>query len=792
MVTPAVPSPASQNTRDLKRARLTVHGAVQGVGYRPFVYRLAHVNGLKGWVRNDPAGVVIEVEGHDAAVAQFVTRIETDKPPNARIHDVRTEWIEPAGYTEFCIRESTQQGRKSAVILPDIAMCDDCRAEIGDPDDRRYRYPFTNCTNCGPRFTIIESMPYDRSGTTMKAFTMCAECRREYDDPDNRRFHAQPNACPVCGPHLEYWDSHGGKLADGDAALRAAAEDIRQGRIVAVKGLGGFHLIVDARNTGAVLRLRQRKHREEKPLALIYPDLEAIRSGCIVTLAAERLLCSPESPIVLLERRELAGISESVAGPAPTLGVMLPCTPLHHLLLGDLGFPVVATSGNLSDEPICIDEREAVARLSGIADAFLVHDRPITRHVDDAIVRVVAGRPIVLRRARGYAPLPVAKPHGNGDAPVILAVGAHLKNALAVLSESGITVSQHIGDLETLEAHKAFVKVATDLPHLLDTAPERIACDLHPDYHATIWARRQSLPIEGVQHHHAHVVACMVDNDLDGEVLGAAWDGTGFGEDGTVWGGEFLACTRDTYSRIGHLRTFALPGSDAAVREPRRSALGLLYELFGDEVFERNDLGPVVAFTASERAALQRILRNNINVSRTSSVGRLFDAVASILNLRQIARFEGQAAMLVEYAAIKSTTIGTFRYRITESDGTSGPLVLDWEPMIAEIVRAQKDGIPVPEIAAKFHNTLAAALAEMALRYEHTTGQRRVVLSGGCFQNTMLLEKSIAALQNAGLNPFWHQRIPPNDGGICAGQVAVALARWQHELETDNVPGDSR
>jgi len=465
---------------------------------------------------------------------------------------------------------------------------------------------------------------------------------------------------------------------------------------------------------------------------------------------------------------------------------------LHDLLLTDLGFPMVATSGNLTDEPICIDEHDAVKRLSGIADSFLVHNRPIARHVDDSVVRVVADRPLVLRRARGYAPLPVRSPNVSGGEPVILAVGAHLKNTLALNAHGGVTVSQHIGDLETLEAHKAFVNVTIDLPRLLDVTPTQIACDRHPDYHATIWAKRQNVPVTVIQHHHAHVVACMVDNHLDGDVLGVAWDGTGLGDDGTVWGGEFLECSRAWYQRVGHLRAFPLPGGDAAAREPRRSALGLLYELLGDAVFDSTELPSITAFTATERAVLQQALRHSINVSQTSSAGRLFDAVASILNLRQIAGFEGQAAMLVEYAASESDSLDLYEYRCPESSHASQVYTLDWGPMILGIIADRKQSVSLSEIAAKFHNTLAAAVAAIASCHADATGQDRCVLSGGCFQNRVLLEKSIAALRAAGLTPFWHQRIPPNDGGLCVGQVAVAVARWKCDLEAGRVPGNSR
>ncbi|MCX8103930.1 MAG: carbamoyltransferase HypF, partial [Candidatus Bipolaricaulota bacterium] len=564
----------------MARLKIAIHGAVQGVGFRPFVYRLAIELKLTGWVLNSAQGVFIEAEGTKEQLEEFVRRLERDKPPRAFLQSLEASWLDPVGYTAFEIRHSDESGQKIAFILPDIATCPDCWREIFDPNNRRYRYPFTNCTNCGPRFSIIEALPYDRPNTTMKIFRMCPDCQAEYENPLDRRFHAQPNACPQCGPHLELWDAKGTVLAQHDDALCQAAEAIRVGQIIAVKGLGGFHLICDARNDDAVQELRRRKHREEKPFALMYPSLELVQAHCEVSPLEERALTSPEAPIVLMRRRESVQIASSVAPRNPYLGIMLPYTPLHHLLMAELGFPVVATSGNLSDEPICTDEHEALIRLKEIADLFLVHNRPIARHVDDSIVRIVGSQELVLRRARGFAPLPITL--RNPERRTVLAVGAHLKNTVALAVGSTVFISQHIGDLETAEAFGAFQRVIQDFERLYDAQPSVIAHDLHPDYLSTQYAQGRKPRTVGVQHHYAHVLACMAENELDSSVLGVSWDGTGYGLDGTIWGGEFLRATRESFTRVAHLRTFRLPGGERAIQEPRRSALGVLYELFGD------------------------------------------------------------------------------------------------------------------------------------------------------------------------------------------------------------------
>jgi hydrogenase maturation protein HypF len=791
------------------RLRVAVYGAVQGVGFRPFVYRLATELKLTGWVLNSAQGVFIEVEGSSEKLQGFLRRLEREKPPRAFIQSLESSWFDPVGYRSFEIRPSEESGQKTALILPDIATCPDCLREIFDPNDRRYRYPFTNCTNCGPRFSIIKTLPYDRPNTTMKTFTMCPDCQAEYEDPSNRRFHAQPNACPKCGPHLELWDRRGTVLAQHDDALHRAAEAICNGQIVAVKGLGGFHLICDARNEKAVQELRRRKRREEKPFALMYPSLDLIKAHCEISELEERLLTSPEAPIVLVQKRSDAEASGSedesvlswrIHSPAPAvaprnpyLGIMLPYTPLHHLLMAELGFPVVATSGNLSDEPICTDERKALRKLHKIADLFLVHNRPIARHVDDSIVRIVGDRELVLRRARGYVPLPIrldsppapSDPHpvplpnrervqgegfpfplgkGLGLGGVRLAVGAHLKNTVALAIGPNVFISQHIGDLETSEAFEAFQRAVTDFERLYEAQPSVIAHDLHPDYLSTKYAQQRDLSRVEVQHHYAHVLACMAENELDGPVLGVSWDGTGYGLDGTIWGGEFFAATRESYKRIAHLRRFRLPGGEQAIREPRRSALGVLYELYGDTlVHEGPDLAPLQSFPKHKLKLLHTMLHKNLNSPITSSAGRLFDAVASIIGLRQIGRFEGQAAMELEFALHEIETNESYEFALSEE-------ILDWESMLLSIVNNVRDGVPVGKIAAKFHNTLVEMIVAVAQRVR----EERVVLTGGCFQNKYLTERAITRLRDEGFRPYWHQRIPPNDGGIALGQIVAA------------------
>ncbi len=761
----------------IRRLRVVIGGAVQGVGFRPFVHRLAKALTLSGWVENASHGVVVELEGEAPSLEAFLLSLEQERPPRAFIQSLEFSFLDPVGFTGFEIRESDSAGDPTTLMLPDIAVCDDCLRELFDPADRRYRYPFTNCTNCGPRFSIIEALPYDRANTSMRAFVMCPDCAREYGDPADRRFHAQPNACPACGPQLELWNGAGETVARANDALAAAAEQIRAGRIVAVKGLGGFHLLADARSSATVALLRQRKHREEKPFAVMYPTREMVAAECAVSDLEGRLLSSPESPIVLL-RRTQARVAEAVAPRNPYLGVMLPYTPLHHLLMAQLGFPVVATSGNLSDEPICTDEREALERLRDIADAFLVHNRPIVRHVDDSIVRVLLGREQVQRRARGYAPLPIraAKP-----LPGILAVGAHLKNAIALTVGRNIFVSQHIGDLENAESLAAFREVCGSFLKTYPTAPLHVAADLHPGYLSTRYAADSGHPVLSVQHHHAHVVACMAENDLPGPVLGVSWDGTGYGPDGTVWGGEFLLAGEASFRRVATLRRFRLPGADQAVREPRRSALGLLYELLGEEAFGRLDLAPLRSFGAGELAVLKQLLASGFNSPWTSSAGRLFDAVAAIAGLRQHASFEGQAAMELEFAILDVPCDESYPFSLVARPGDPKEmLTIDWAPTVLALVDDVHQDVTQARISHRFHNTLAEMIVATALR----VGEGRVVLTGGCFQNRYLTERTVLGLTRAGFHPYWHQRVPPNDGGIALGQAVIAAAMLHQGAST--------
>jgi len=757
------------------RLKMMIRGAVQGVGFRPFIYRLAVELGLNGWVNNSSRGVFVEVEGARERLESFLLRVEREKPAISFIQSLESSFADPVGYVGFEIRKS-EDGEKTALVMPDIASCPECVREVFDPRNRRFGYPFTNCTNCGPRYTIIESLPYDRPRTAMKKFTMCAECEREYRDPANRRFHAQPNACPECGPQLELWSMTGAVLARRDEALDKAVEALRQGKIVGVKGLGGFHLMVDARSDEAVRRLRQRKHREEKPFALMFPAAEDVLRECELTPMEERLLRSPESPIVLVRRRNSAAsaLATSIAPGNPMLGVMLPYTPLHHLILRALGFAVIATSGNLSDEPICIDAEEARERLRDIAELLLVHDRPILRHVDDSIVRVIAGREIVMRRARGFAPLPVML---EDEMPTILGVGAHQKNTVALSVGRQVFLSQHIGDLETAQASMAFEQVVESLEELYELKPKTVACDLHPNYISSAYAKRICAHPVGVQHHYAHVLACMAENEVKAPVLGVAWDGSGWGPDGTVWGGEFLKIDEYGYTRVARLRPFRLAGSDRAVREPRRCGLALLFEALGEETFERDECNPVQAFPVAERKILAAMLRQGLNSPWTSSVGRLFDAVASLIGVRQIARYEGQAAMELEWLASESSESGSYEFAITGSVNDTAPAELDWEPVMRGIMADMARKEEPEAMARKFHNTLAEMISTVAGTH---TGLP-LALTGGCFQNRLLTELTVTRLEAAGVKVYWHQRVPPNDGGIALGQVVAAARQLRDE-----------
>ncbi|MFI5120852.1 MAG: carbamoyltransferase HypF [Thermoanaerobaculia bacterium] len=757
-----------------KRLKMEIRGAVQGVGFRPFVYRLATSLGLSGWVLNDIQGVFLEVEGDPERLSAFRERLRGETPPRARIQELSESWLDPVGYAGFQIRSSEAKGTKTALVLPDIATCQDCLFEIFDPGNRRYRYPFANCTNCGPRFTILKDLPYDRPNTTMRGFALCPDCRAEYENPLDRRFHAQPTACPACGPQLAAWNRSGDVLARGDEALAVAADVLLRGDVLACKGLGGFHLMCDARSEAAVGRLRARKAREDKPFALMVRDLSAARALAEISPAAAALLESAEAPIVLLPRLGEEGVARAVAPGRPELGLMLAATPLHHLLLRAVAAPLVATSGNLSEEPICTDELEALSRLAGMADAFLVHDRPIERHADDSVVRISAGAPRVLRRARGYAPLPVAMAE---ELPVILAVGAHMKTAVALGLGRQVFLSQHIGDLETPEAMNAFRRVIADFLRLYEASPSLVAHDLHPGYPSTVWAKEwateQGIPSLAVQHHHAHLVSCLAENGAPAPALGVTWDGTGYGTDGTIWGGEFLLGDAGGFTRFANLRPFRLPGGEAAVREPRRTALAVLFEALGGDAFSREDLPPVRDFSTSERTLLAQMLETGLNAPLTTSAGRLFDAVAALLGLSQRTRYEGQAAMALE-AAADPREDAAWPLPLVPREGA--PALLDWGPLLHALLEDLAQGVNAGRLAARFHNSLVNGIVRTA----QAAGEASVALTGGCFQNRLLLERAAERLSALGFTVLLHREVPPNDGGISLGQVLAGASHLKH------------
>ena len=744
----------------LSRLRITLRGAVQGVGFRPFVYRLATEMALTGWVLNSSAGLVVEVEGLTDQLEQFEQRLERERPRASVVTVRESAWLAPENSTRFEILASDGDSGKTVNVLPDLATCADCREELFDPANRRFEYPFTNCTNCGPRYTIVVDIPYDRPNTTMRDFVLCPQCRDEYTNPANRRFHAQPNACPVCGPRLS------GGTANGE--IEDVAEALRLGEIVALKGIGGFQLLVDARQPQAVARLRERKHREEKPFAIMMPSLEMAHEYCEISPAEVQLLESQAAPIVLLKPKPGTDIAWNVAHCSPYLGVMLPYSPLHHLLMQECRFPVIATSGNRSDEPICIANDEARARLKDIADHFLTHNRPIVRACDDSVVRLTRGRAGILRRARGYAPLGIRV---REPLPPVLAVGGHLKNTVAIAVGNDVFLSQHIGDLDTLEARGAFERAIADLCRLYSFKPEAVVCDLHPDYASTQWAERSGLSLIRVQHHQAHVAACAAENNVQGEYLGVSWDGTGYGLDGAIWGGEFFRAEGNQMERIAHLRQFMLPGGDTAVREGWRSAASLIFEVFGESGASHvspllRDVGTTEPETGNSRldeskaqSMVHYMLERGLNLAPTTSVGRLFDAVASIVGIAQQNRFEGQAAMLLE------NEIGALRTE--EAYALSGG---DWGPLIQAVVADKRAGVAVPLIAARFHNALVAWIVEVA----GSAGLKQVVFSGGVFQNCYLTERAAAKLESRGFVVYTHQRVPPNDGGIALGQAVMS------------------
>jgi hydrogenase maturation protein HypF len=754
----------------LTRARVRVEGIVQGVGFRPFVHALAGRLGLAGLVGNDAGGVFVEVEGAAETVERFLEALSAEAPPLAVIERVTATPLAPTGTPGFAIAPSKTGGQRQTLVSPDTATCADCLRELADPADRRFRYPFINCTNCGPRFTIVRDVPYDRPATTMASFAMCADCAREYHDPADRRFHAQPVCCPACGPALRLLDRDG-RATDGDPLAEAAAR-LRAGAVVAVKGLGGYHLAADAAAEPAVAALRARKHREDKPFAVMVADLDGARSLCLVDPAQEAMLAGPRRPIVLLRRLPGAAVAEPVAPRNRSLGVMLPYAPLHHLLLEEVGRPIVLTSGNVSDEPIAYRDADALERLGGIADWFLVHDRPIHVRADDSVVRGFRGRELPLRRSRGFAPQPLALPWPFPRH--VLACGAELKHTFCVARDGHAFVSHHIGDLENYETFRSFTEGVGHFRRLFAVEPEVVAHDLHPEYLSTKYALElDGVELEGVQHHHAHVAACLADNGEPGPVIGVAFDGLGFGTDGTIWGGELLVADLRGFRRAGHLEVVPMPGGAAAIREPWRMAAAWLDAALGGQVPER------LAVVGRNRDRWERVLslaRSGTATPVTSSAGRLFDAVAAILGVRDAVNYEGQAAVELEQLADPGEP-AAYPARVAAADARGGPLRLAGTDLVRAVVEDLEAGVAPPLVAARFHNGLAAATVTACQALREESGLGTVALSGGVFQNMLLLERTVAGLERTGFRALVHSRVPPNDGGISLGQAAVAAAR---------------
>ena len=752
-----------------KRYRGTIKGIVQGVGFRPFVYQLATRFNLSGFVSNTPAGVILEVEGEHGDIAHFRKALLSSPPPLA--HIASAEWTElpPLKEHGFVIKESQIGEERSALISPDVCICEDCLRELFDPADRRYRYPFINCTNCGPRYTIIQDIPYDRATTTMKVFQMCDACRSEYEDPSNRRFHAQPNACWDCGPRVAFHDADGNKIPSSDPILEAIAV-LEQGKILAVKGLGGFHLAVDAANHKAVVRLRRRKHREEKALAIMVKDLATAQSLAYISPEEAALLTSIQRPIVLLKKRRSHGLSPQVAPRNKYFGIMLPYTPLHYLLMEGRYKALVMTSGNMTEEPINIDNDAAFHNLRGIADFFLVHNRDIYLRSDDSVMRVIGGIPRHIRRSRGYVPVPVFVPDSISPLVPTLAVGAELKNTVCLTKENRAFVSQHIGDMENLETYHFFELTIRHLQRILEIDPEVLAHDMHPDYLSTRYAVRQStLPTIAVQHHHAHIVSCMADNGITEPVVGMAMDGTGLGDDGKIWGCEFLLSDLVSYKRLAHLEYIPQPGGDMAAKQPWRMALIYLHKAFGQDLFDL-PIPFVSKIDLQQSSTIIKMAQKGMNSPLTSSCGRLFDAVSSLLGLRDRIAYEGQAAIELEMSQ-RGEDEATYPVCFRKENGLR---IMEASPIIRGIVDDIMAGQSRGTISRRFHNTLIELLAEVALDIKEETGISTAVMSGGSFQNATLLVGITRALEYRGFRVYSHTLVPTNDGGISLGQAICA------------------
>ncbi len=787
----------------MQGARIHITGIVQGVGFRPFVYNLATRLELTGWVKNTSAGVEIEVDGKKDILDMFIQKLRDEAPTLSRIDEFSASFRPANGFSSFDIRHSESVDGAFQPISPDVSICPDCLRELFDPSDRRYHYPFINCTNCGPRFTIIKDIPYDRPKTTMAGFPLCPDCEREYTDPTNRRFHAQPVACAVCGPKvwIEMQNAEGGMQTDEIDAIVKTQGLLAEGKIIAIKGLGGFHLACDATNAQAVTELRTRKLRVDKPFALMMPDIETIEQHCFVSDAEHELLQSTARPIVLLKKRPESTIVVEVSPKQDWLGVMLPYTPLHYLLFDDGQWTtdhkpssivshswsaLVMTSGNLSEEPIATDNDEARKRLSKLADAFLMHDRDIHIRCDDSVVRVFDDRPQTtddepssvvhrpssiypLRRSRGYSPFPVKLPF---DVPQLLAAGSELKNTFCITNGNYAFLSHHIGDMENYETLKSFEQGVEHFERLFRVKPEALAHDMHPNYLATRYAleraQRENLPTIEVQHHHAHIAACMAEHGLNEPVIGVSFDGTGYGEDGAIWGGEFLVGDYKSYQRAAHLEYFPLPGGDAAIRKPARTALALLWSL-GLEWDERLD--SVAEFNAEDLVVLNAQLERRINTPMTSSMGRLFDAAAALAGVRQKVNYEGQAA--IEFEALADPAeAGMYAFGVESG-------LVGVRGVVEALVKDTAAGISIQKISACFHNGLAESVRETVGKISHETGLGSVILSGGVWQNITLLRRTLALLRKDGFKVYIHREAPTNDGGLSLGQAAIAAFRMR-------------
>jgi hydrogenase maturation protein HypF len=757
----------------LARKAIDVTGIVQGVGFRPFIYRLAQECNLTGFIANTPAGVTIEVQGDPDLLDRFLVRLPSELPPLAKITSLLPRDAEPQAETTFRIVSSRLDAPPKALISPDVAVCGDCLREMMNPRDRRFRYPFINCTNCGPRFTIIRDIPYDRARTSMASFQMCAACQAEYDDPANRRFHAQPNACWDCGPQLQLWAADGSHINVAEP-LRETARLLEKDGIVAVKGLGGFHLACNALSETAVNILRERKRRVEKPFAVMLRRIEDVDRFCVVDDAARKVLLSIERPILLLPRKPDSGLADGIAPRNRFLGAFLPYTPLHHLLFSSGKFDaLVMTSANLSEEPIAIDNEEAVRRLQGIADAYLVHNRDILRRCDDSVVRLAAGRTQMLRRSRGFVPVPVPL---ERESQPILAVGGELKNTICIVRSSEAFLGQHIGDLENLESYSFFEEAVQHLQRILEIHPKVIAYDLHPDYFSTKWALGQDsedVRLIGVQHHHAHIASCMAENHLDGKVIGIALDGTGYGTDGAVWGGEVLLADYAGFERAAHFEYIPLPGGAAAIHEPWRVALSYLLKHYVKDL-DSLDLPFIRGIDSRRRQIIQQMIDRQIHSPRTSSCGRLFDAVASLAGIRSAVNYEAQAAIELEMAAHDSTDEGAYPFDLLP-DGPNwqiGTLSL-FEALLHDIRHQQ----PVSDISRRFHAGLAAMFVDLAEKIRQQSQLNRICLSGGCFHNVLLFQLMLDALRAKSFEVYFHSEVPAGDGGISLGQALIAAHR---------------